>query len=147
MHSIIIRSQRKQAKNPKFSPFKLKFLSFLKNEAADDGVLSLKLLLPVCEDGDLLVGEIGDVTADVFFVLAHLGEGAGCLAAGEEGVGAAGAVEVSGGGDVVDGGLDGDVDGLARVRSVEFLQLLRGELHCSRSLGCWIGWGRSLGDR
>lgn len=87
----------------------------LRDEAANDRVLSLELLLPVGEDSDLLVGEVGDVAVDVLLVLAHLGEGTGGLAAGEDGVRAAGAVEVGGGGDVVDGGLDGHVDGLARV--------------------------------
>lgn len=110
------------------------FFFFSFGEAGDDGVLGLELGLPVGEDAELLVGEAGEVAGDVGVVLGHLAERAAGLAAGEDGVGAAGAVEAAAGGDVVDLAADGDVDRLRWVAPVVRPQLRRRQLRCHLSL-------------
>lgn len=114
-------------------------------EAGDDGVLCLELGLPVGEDGELLVGEAGEVAGDVAGLLGHLGERAAGLAAREERVVAARAVEVAGLGDVVDLAADGDVDRLGGVAAVVRPQLRRRQLrrHLDPDLDlCVCGGGR-----
>ena len=92
-------------------------MKLVKN-TAHDGILSLKLVLPIGEDADLLLGEAVEGRGDVFVVLAHLGECPAGIFSGEHGVGAAGAVEGLSGGDVEDSALYGDVYGLGWVCTV-----------------------------
>jgi hypothetical protein len=117
-------------------------------KAGDDGVLGLELGLPVGEDAELLVGEPGEVPGDVGLFLGHLAERAGGLAAGEHGVGAAGAVEAAAGGDVVDLPADGEVDRLGGVDAVVRPQLRRRQLRRHRERGggarC-VRWAKGKG--
>lgn len=99
---------------------------------SNDWILGFELLLPVVEDSDLLLGEAIEAGGDVFFILAHLGQGSAGVLAGEQGVGAAGAVEGLARCDVKHAALDGHVDRLRRVRAVVEAQLFRRELHSCR---------------
>ena len=62
--------------------------------------------------------EAGEIAGDVGLFLGHLAEGAAGLAAGEDGVGAARAVEAASGGDVVDLAANEDVYRLGGVGAV-----------------------------
>ncbi|GER32480.1 PTS system fructose-specific IIC component [Striga asiatica] len=92
-------------------------------------VLSLEFLLPIVQHADFLLREAVEVGDDVAFVLAHLGERAAGVLAGEDAVRAAGAVEGLAGGYVVNLAADCHIDRLRWVGAVVVFQLLWSELH------------------
>uniref|UniRef100_A0A9I9E8L6 Uncharacterized protein n=1 Tax=Cucumis melo TaxID=3656 RepID=A0A9I9E8L6_CUCME len=68
-------------------------LACLRNNTANNRVLSLKFVLPVVENTDLFLREAFERRRDVLLILGHLGQSSARVLAGKHGVGTTGAVE------------------------------------------------------
>lgn len=101
----------------------------LRNNTANNRVLSFEFLLPVIENADFFLRETFEGRSDIFLVLGHLCQSSAGILAGEHGVSAAGAVERNACCDVEDAALHSHIDGLGWVGAIVGDQLLRCKLH------------------
>lgn len=86
-------------------------------------------------DGEVHFLQTAQIGSQVFLEAAG-DKGARGIAAGKDAVGASGAVHVAALGDVVDGAVDGEVDGFGFVGAIEGLELVEGVVCRASLLGC-----------